>query len=118
MSKEREQHIAAGKQAFADGLTTKDLPYVGGSPASDQWLHGWWGAFYGQRDEDIKRITAWLDYNATAIYSEGHCKAIAEIIVCAGDYDRTGQIEVRLGTVTCTIPAPATLQEMRYGSLH
>lgn len=112
-SKERQERIAIGAQAFADGLTTRDMPHVQSSPAAEDWLHGWWGAFYKQRDEDIKRITAWLDYNATAIYSEGHCKAIAEIIVCATDYDRTGQIEVRLGTVHCTIPSPATLQGLR-----
>ena len=102
-----------GRQAFAEGKTTKDLPYSGDAAKENDWLHGWWGALYQQRDEDIKRITDWLDNNATRIYSEGHCKAIAEIIVCNPDYDRTKPIENNLGGYLFTIPAPATLKGPR-----
>lgn len=101
---------AEGRQAHAEGKTTRDLPYKGEGAKAHEWLHGWWGAFYEQQDRDIAAIMRWLDENITAIYSEDHCKAIAEIIVRSHPYDRTKPLDIKLGGLSFTIPAPAGLK--------
>ena len=39
-----------GADAFAAALTTSDCPYKQNTLEWDHWLHGWWGAYYKQRD--------------------------------------------------------------------
>jgi hypothetical protein len=101
--------VAEGRQAFAEGKTTRDLPEFKDGAKEDAWLHGWWGAFYSRQGRDERAIATWLDNEITEMYSSAHCKAIAEILIHRADYDRTQPIEVRLGGLAFTIPAPVTL---------
>lgn len=109
LNKEQQQRFAAGRAACQDGLSVTELPYISSSPAADDWLHGWWGAYYQQQGEDEKRIAQWIDYNVHEAYSEDIAKALAAFIVRCPDYDRNSAIENRLGGISFTIPAPATL---------
>ena len=45
--------IREGADDYAAGLTTTQCPYPPHSYDHDWWLHGWWGAYYKQRDARI-----------------------------------------------------------------
>jgi len=53
-TKQIRAFIEEGANAFAAAMTTKQCPYDQNSQGWDWWLHGWWGAYYKQRDERMK----------------------------------------------------------------
>lgn len=109
MTKRNADITTEGVKAFANGEPVSALPYANFKPQADAWLHGWWGAYYQQQKNDIEVIMNWIDNGAYEIYSESHAKAIAEIAVHTAKYDRCAPIEVRVGAIQFTIPAPASL---------
>lgn len=104
-----------GKAAFYAGLSTKECPYTI-HPMKDEWLQGWWKAFYAQRQADEQKIAEWLDFNhdpkapILPLSDIEECLVVAKLIVSHYSYNRTLSIPMRFGTLVFTIPAPATLK--------
>jgi hypothetical protein len=111
MSSGRAQRIEAGAMAAREGKPVTTLPYANHTQSADDWLHGWWGAFYQQQKEDETKIANWLNCYVSMIYSETQAKALAEIIVRSRHYDRTKPIEDnRIAGEVFAVPAPETLK--------
>lgn len=108
-TEQRSQIAADGAAAFAAGTPVTDLPYPNYTSKADAWMNGWWRAFYAQKREDQRRITAWLDRINLVIFSSEQAEMLAAIVVNGEQYNRTMPIDVKIGALQFTIPAPATL---------
>ena len=51
--KTRAIYITEGRNDYGAALTASQFPYPHNDPKQDAWLHGWWGAYYKERDRRI-----------------------------------------------------------------
>lgn len=108
--KSQREYWQEGERAFHEGLDATDCPYEYWKSGGRDWLHGWWGQYYRQRDKDQAKIAEWLLDNVRNIVTKEQADGIALFIVTLGHYDRNLPIpDNRLSGVEFTIPAPATL---------
>jgi hypothetical protein len=73
----RARYVQEGANDFAAALTVRDCPYPKNTELWDWWLHGWWGAYYKERDRRIDAgelcgsCSKGLDNLTTGIYVVG-----------------------------------------------
>lgn len=98
-TKQIQAFVKEGASDFAAAVTTNQCPYEQNSQGWDWWLHGWWGAYYEQRNERIKAGKACeycaepMDNVTTGIYVIGKhgasktvCGACKDDLVQFSDY--------------------------------
>lgn len=104
----------AGSAAFAADQPTSACPYPIGTTEANSWLHGWWKAFYQQRNEDAQVIADYCDWELTDIFdSRAMCEAFAHLVTHYGDYNRHAPITGnRIAGRSFDIPAPASLKRV------
>lgn len=96
--------IREGADDYAAGLTTTQCPYPPHSYDHDWWLHGWWGAYYKQRDAliDEGRLCGYcagpMDNITTDVYiiarhgtTKTVCGKCKDDLVQFGDYQVMAQ---------------------------
>lgn len=115
-TKSRKQVVQEGASAFEAGYPSTDCPYHASNQQESFWQHGWWKAFYVQRDLDTKRISQWLnDFGPIELgLDEARAEAIAQIITMQGNFNRNEPItDNRIAGIEFTIPVPADLPDAK-----
>lgn len=103
-AKAKREARQEGANDFAAGLSTSQCPYKSDHPKYEWWLHGWWGAYYKQRDaridagelcgycaEPMNNVTTGIYVIAKHGTTKTVCGKCKEDLVYWGDYQVMAQ---------------------------
>ncbi len=109
---DRHVQFLEGSAAHEKRKTTQDNPYQPNSSAHSEWNRGYWHEDAQVRQRDQFAIALWMDENLRnqLRYDFAALSAFANLLL-RNSNDRFQPIEVRIGTLEFTIPAPAGLKD-------